>query len=204
MARYGRQCLAVGGRDFCRPAKHSRADGSLWRHRQEEMGDQLRLHVDLRFRLGPGRLGSVRLQHGVRASMVPVPRQAEPGDVGRVHHRPGDNSGRSRGHAAARLPDGDPHLLPVRVRCHHRHHPRRLGARPHELQGVGDLLPGVDDPGLYRGGVQPVGRRLARRHGRGRLLGRLRHPSCRRHLRLRRRGDGRPAPATGSRPFPAQ
>ena len=48
---------------------------------------------------------------------------------------------------------------------------------------LGDLLPGLDDPGLYRGGVQPVGWRVARRHGGGRLLRRLRHPSCRRQLR---------------------
>ena len=41
-------------------------------------------------------------------------------------------------------------------------------------------------------------------HGRGGLLGRLRHPSRRRHVRLRRRMGGRSAPAGGSRPFPAQ
>ena len=30
------------------------------------------------------------------------------------------------------------------------------------FRGMGDLLPGVDDVVLYRGGVQPVGRRMAR------------------------------------------
>ena len=95
--------------------------------------------------------------------------------------------GRRSRHAAARLPDGDAGLLPVRVRRHHGDHSGRLGARPHELHGLDDLLPGVDDPGLHRRRVQPVGRRLARRHGRGRLLRRLRHPSRRRNLRLRRR-----------------
>jgi ammonium transporter, Amt family len=54
-----------------RTAKYSRADDSLWGHRQEEMGHQLRLHVALRFRVGPGRLDSVRLQHGVRPQWFP-------------------------------------------------------------------------------------------------------------------------------------
>jgi hypothetical protein len=40
-------------------------------------------------------------------------------------------------------------FLPVRVRCHHRHHPRRFSAWSNELHRVDDLLPGVDDPGLY-------------------------------------------------------
>ena len=40
--------------------------------------------------------------------------------------------------------------------------------------------------------------------GGGGLLGRLCHPSCRRRLRLRRRGHGRARAATGSRAFPAQ
>ena len=49
--------------------------------------------------------------------------------------------------------------------------------------GLDDLLPAVDDTVLHRRGIQPVGRRMARQHGRGRLLGRLRDPSCRRHAR---------------------
>ena len=128
------------------------------------MGDQLRLHVDLRLRLGPRRLGPVRLQHGVRAAMVSVLGHAKS-----RRHRPLFTTGQATipaaasRHAAARLSDGDADLLPVRVRRHHRHHPGRLGARPHELHRLDDLLPGVDDPGLYGRGVQPLGRRLARR-----------------------------------------
>ena len=196
--------MAARGCNFRRPAKHSRADGSLRRHRQEEMGDQLRLHGDLRVRLGFGRLDPVRLQHGVRGAMVPIPRQAGLGDIGRLYHRPGNRSGGGSGHAGAHLSDGDADLLPVRVRRHHRHHPRRFRAWSHELHGVDDLLPGVDDAGLYGRGIQPVGRRLARRHGRGGLLGRLCHPSCRRHIGLRRRMGDRSAAAGRSRPFPAQ
>ena len=171
-------------------------DGSLWRHRQEEMGDQFRIHVAVRLRLGAGRLDPVRLQHGVRAAMVSVPRQARC-----WRPRPRSPLGQATIPAAASgmpatdLPDGDAGVLPVRVRRDHRDHPCRLGARAHEFQGLGDLLPGVDDTGLYGRGVQPVGWRLACRHGRGGLLGRLCHPSCRRHLRLRRRGDGRSTPA---------
>ena len=97
--------------------------------------------------------------------------------------RPGDHPRRRVGHAATRVPDGNAGLLPVRVRGDHRDHPRRLRARTHEFHGLGDLLPGVDDTVLYRGGVQPVGRRMARQHGGGRLLGRLRDPSCRRQPR---------------------
>ena len=126
------------------------------------------------------------------------------GDVGAIHDRPSDHSGGRIRHAAARLPDGDAHLLPVRVRRHHRHHPRRLGSRPHELHRVDDLLPGVDDAGLYGRGVLHMGRRLARRHGRRGLLGRLRHPSCRRHLGIRRRLGHRSAAPGRPRSFPAQ
>src|ERR1019366_10677785 len=98
----------------------SRADSSLWRHRQEEMGDQLRLHGDLRVRFGLSRLGPFRLQYGVRAAMVSIPRHAGLGDLGLLYHRSGNGSGRSSGHAGAHLSNGDT-----------------------------DLLPGVDDPGLY-------------------------------------------------------
>ena len=96
------------------------------------------------------------------------------------------------------FPDGDPHLLPVRVRRHHRHHPGRLGSRPHELHGMDDLLPGVDDARLYGRGVQPLGRRLARRPGRRRLFRRLRDPSRGWHFGLCRRLGRR---AQGCRPI---
>ncbi len=116
----------------------------------------------------------------------------------------GDHSGSGVGHARHGLPDGDPDVLPVRVRRDHGDHPGRLGARTHELPGLGDFLPGMDDLRLYGGRVQPLGRRLARRRGCGGLLGRLRHPSRRRLVRLRRRGDGRSASQGGSRSLPAQ
>ena len=100
MARYRRQCLAIGSRNVRRAAKHSRPYGSLWRRRQEEVGDQLGIHVDLRIRLGARRLGPVRLQHGIRTAMVPVPRHADARAVGRVQYRPGDHPRRRVGHAA--------------------------------------------------------------------------------------------------------
>src|ERR1700722_18145430 len=93
MARQRKQRLAAGGGDVRRIAKHSRTNGSLWRHRQEEMGDQLRLHGNLRIRLRLGRLGSVRLQHGVRTAVVSIPRHAGPGDIGYLHHRASYHSG---------------------------------------------------------------------------------------------------------------
>src|SRR6202048_287090 len=95
--------------------------------------------------------------------------------AGSLHPRPAKRPGARRRHAGADLPDGDADLLPVRVRRHHRYHPRRFGARPHELHRVDDLLPGVDDAGLYGRRVQPVGWRLARRHGGRGFLGRLCH-----------------------------
>src|SRR6202011_2115951 len=149
MAGYRQQRMAARGCNLRRPAKYSRADGSLWRHRQEEMGDQLRLPGDLRIRVGPGRLGPVRLQHGLRGAMVPIPRQAGVGDSGQFYNRSSDRPGCGIGYAAADLSDGDTDLLPVRVRSHHRDHPRRLRAWPHELYGLDDLLPGVDDVRLY-------------------------------------------------------
>ena len=114
------------------------------------MGDQLRLHVDLRFRVRLGRLDSVRLQHGVRRAMVSIPRQAGTCDIGFIYHRPGNYSGGGCGHAGPHLSDGDADFLPVRVRRHHRYHPRGLRAWSHELHGMDDLLSGVDDAGLYR------------------------------------------------------
>src|SRR6202790_819586 len=63
------------------------------------MGDQLRLHGDLRFRLGLGRLGSLRLQHGVRRAMVSIHRQAGLGDIGNIYHRTSDRAGCGIGHA---------------------------------------------------------------------------------------------------------
>ena len=129
---------------------------------------------------------------------------AESRDLGRVYHRSSHSSGSGIGHAPAGLPDGDAGLLPVRVRGDHRHHSCRFSARSHELHGVDDLLPGVDDAGLHRGRVQPLGWRLARQHGRGGLLGRLRHPSRRRHVGLRCRMGDRPAAASRPRQLPAQ
>ena len=54
---------------------------------------------------------------------------------------------------AACLSDGDAHLLPVRVRRHHGHHPGWIGARAHELHRLDDLLPGVDDALVYAVGA---------------------------------------------------
>ena len=204
MARYRRQCLAIGSRNLRRAAKHTGPYGSLWRGRQEEVGDQLGLHVDLRICVGARRLGPVRLQYGVRTAMVPLHRDADARAGGRVQHRPGDHPRRRLGHAGDGVSDGNAGLLPVRVRGDHGDHPCGLRAGAHELQGVGDLLPGMDDAVLHRGSVQPVGRRMARRPWGGRFLRRLRDPSCRRLFRLRCRGDGRPSPATGPRAFPAQ
>ena len=117
------------------------------------------------------RLGSVRLQHGVRRSMAVVHAgQTFLGTPGMAtsaafHIRPSDNSGRRSGYAADGLPDVDADVLPVRVRRDHGHHSCRIGSGPHELHGVDDLLPGVDDAGLHGGRVQHLGRRLARRLG---------------------------------------
>ena len=54
------------------------------------MGDQLGLHVRVRLRLGLGRLDFVRLQHGIWGAMVSVPRQTGVGDLRGVPHGPGD------------------------------------------------------------------------------------------------------------------
>ncbi len=173
-------------------------------YRQEEMGDQFCLHVLLRLRLGLGRVDLVRLQHGVRRTVVSIPRQAGAGDLGEFHLGPGDRTGRGRRHAGTDLPDGHPDVLPVRVRRDHRDHPRRLGARPHELHGLGDLLPGVDDPGLHGRGVQPLGRRLARRLGVADFSGGYVIHLAAGTSGFRRRGGDRAAPAGRSRQLPAQ
>src|SRR5215469_13597044 len=44
MARQWKQCLAARRSNVRRPAEHTGAEYSLRRHRQKEMGDQLRLH----------------------------------------------------------------------------------------------------------------------------------------------------------------
>src|SRR6202051_3246609 len=102
------------------------------------------------------------------------------------------------------VPDGRAGLLPVCVRSEHRHHSCRFSAGSHELHGVDDLLPDMDDTGLHRRRVQPLGWRLARRFGCGRLLGRLRHPSRRRHVGLCCCMGHRPAAASRPRQLPAQ
>ena len=135
---------------------------------------------------------------------LPFLGHAESRDIGRLHDRSGDHSRGGVRHAAARLSDGDAHLLPVRVRRDHRHHPGGLGSRPDELHRLDDLLPGVDDARLYCRGVQPLGRRLARRPWRRGLLGRLCHPSRRRNLGLRRRLGRGPKASGRPRPFPAE
>ena len=114
------------------------------------------------------------------------------------------DSGGGRGHASFDLPDGDVDVLPVRVRRDHRDHSCRIVARAHEFHRLDDLLSGVDDAGLYGRGLQPVGRRLARRHGRRGLLGRLRHPSGGRNIGLRRGCGDRSATASRPRSFPAK
>src|SRR5580693_3656658 len=119
VAGYRRQCLAAGSGDIRRAAKYSRADGTLRRHRQEEVGDQLRLHVDVRLRVGPRGVDPVRLQHGVRTEMVSIPGHAGFGDLGRFYAGSGNDSRSGLRYAAAGLSDGDAGLLPVRIRRHH-------------------------------------------------------------------------------------
>ena len=70
----------------------------------------------------------LRLQHGVRATMVSVYRHAWFGDIGRVHLRASDYPGRGSGHARRGLSDGDADLLPIRVRGDHGHHSWRFGS----------------------------------------------------------------------------
>ena len=53
--------VAVGGRDICRLAKHSRPGGALWRICQTEVGDQFCLYVLLRLCLGLGGVDLIRL-----------------------------------------------------------------------------------------------------------------------------------------------
>src|ERR1700730_15028686 len=122
--------MAVSGCDFRRSAKHSWIGGSLRRVCQAEMGDQFCLYVLLRLRLGVGRVGSIRLQYGVRRAVVSVPRQTGVGDLRLIHNGPGGDSGSGGRHAGTDLPDGYPDILPVRVRCDHGDHSRGLSARP--------------------------------------------------------------------------
>src|SRR6516165_2472731 len=164
--------MAAGGGDLRCPAKRSWPDRPLWRHRQKEMGDQFGLHGDVRVRVGFGRLGPIRLQHGLWAGMVvdrwtKFSRHTWFSDISGIHAWPNYHTGSRFGHAATGVPDGDADVLPIRVRRDHRHHPWRFAARPHELHGLDDLLPGMDDAGLYRGRVQPLGWRLARCDGCG-------------------------------------
>src|SRR5262249_31793974 len=63
MARHWKQRLAARCCDLRRPAKHSWTDDPLRGHRQEEMGNQLRLHGDVCLRVGARRLGPLRLQN---------------------------------------------------------------------------------------------------------------------------------------------
>ena len=68
-----------------------------------------------------------------------------------------------------------------------------------QLQGVDPVRAAVDHVRLHGQRVPDLGRRLLGRARRARLLGRLRHPSRGRHLRLRGGGGDRAAPATRSR-----
>ncbi len=134
------------------------------------------------------RLGPVRLQYGVRAAMVSVPRHA---DAWRRRRRSPCGQATIPAAAAGMPPIAFPMATLVFFQFVFAAITVIILAGsvlgPHELHGLDDLLPGVDDAGLYGRRVQPLGRRLARRPGRRGLLRRLRHPSCRGDLRLCRR-----------------
>ena len=127
------------------PAKHSRPDSPLRRRRQEEVGDQLGFHVDLCVRLGLVVWVLFDYNMAFGPQWFPFLGMPVSGFGGGIQSRPGDNPRRGVRHAGYDVPDGDAGLLPVRVRRDHRDHPRRLGAWTHELPGLGDLLPGMDD-----------------------------------------------------------
>ena len=68
----------------------------------------------------------------------------------------------------------------------------RFDPRPGQLQGVDPVRGSLVDLRLHRQRVPDLGRRLLRAEGRDRLLRRLRDPSLRRRVRIRRRVGDRP------------
>jgi hypothetical protein len=62
LTQQGRQCVAAYRGHSSQPPEYSGPCRSLWRHRQEEMGHQLGLHVLPRLCGGPNHLGRVGLQ----------------------------------------------------------------------------------------------------------------------------------------------
>src|ERR1700730_12576732 len=105
MARFRKQRMAVSGCEFRRPAKYSRLSGSLRLVFLAKMGDQFCLHVPLRLRLGVGRVDSIRLQHGIRGTMVSIPWQTGVGHLGEFHLGPSDYTGGGRRHAGTDFPE---------------------------------------------------------------------------------------------------
>ena len=94
--------------------------------------------------------------------------------------------------AARRLPAVLAGLFPVRLRRDHAAADARIDPRPRQLQGLDPVRRSLDDLRLHRQRVPDLGRRLVRPEGRDRLLGRLRDPSLRRRVRIRRRLGDRP------------
>ena len=104
-----------------------------------------------------------------------------------------DEQGAARG-----LPAVLARLLPVRLRGDHAAPDARIDPRPRQLQGLDPVRRPLDELRLHRERVPDLGRRLVRAEGRDRLLGRLRDPSLRRCIRIRRglgdRATTRPRP----------
>ena len=164
-------------------------------YRQEEMGDQFRLHGDVRLCRGDGRVGVVGLQHGLRrhngsrSSANP-----KPATLRGLHC-----SGQATIPAAA---SGMPALtFPMATLMFFQFvfaaitviilAGSLLGRM--NFNAWVDLRAAVDDLCLHGRRVQPLGWRLAGGDGRARFLRRLCDPSRRRHVGVCRGGGDRTA-----------
>ena len=190
MAEQGRQRVADDLGDAGGDAERAGAGDPVRQHREEEVGGELGVHGALRLRRRVAVLGHLGLQHVVRPQAPPVLGQGAAGAGPELPPRPGrapaDDAvlqGRRRrrrrgGDAMGEpaLPDGHHGVLPVRVRRHHAHPPRRLAAGADEHQGVDAVRPALAHLLLHRRRLLAVGRRLPLPLGRHGLLRRLRHP----------------------------
>ncbi len=114
------------------------------------------------------------------------------GLVGGQHHHP------------VPLPDGQPGVLPVRVRGDHAPAVPGERARPHQVLGLVHPRPVLVDVRLRRRRLHALGRWLLRPGGSARLLGWVRHPHVGRSLRAswRRGCSDRDSYEIGSTPCP--
>ena len=195
-----RQCLAAHRGDPGRPDERARSRRAVRRRHAEALVGELDDDGLRRVRPGADRLGSLRVQDGLRQPPAHLRgrQRVLQRNVGNPGLGSGDGCGAIAGsdpidnhRAGVQFQPTDAGLFPVRVRGDHADPDARIGARPDQLPGLDPVRDPLVEHRLHRQRVPDLGRRLVGGSRGARLLGRLRDPSRGRRLRFRRGGGDR-------------